>query len=113
MCIRDSHILDRSLFQRLSPGVSLINVARGEHLNEDDLLSALDNEQIAHATLDVFQQEPLPPQHPFWTHPRITVTPHIASMIDPESGGKEIARNLKAFIAGENIEDMTDRARGY
>ncbi len=107
------NILCGSLFSMLKPGAGLINAARGEHLVEEDLLQALDSGQIAHATLDVFRQEPLPQSHPFWVHEKITVTPHIASLIDPESGGKEIARNLLAFINGEPIEDMTDTTRGY
>ena len=108
-----SNILNKSLFGQLPAGAALINAGRGEHLQEQDLITALDSSHLSHATLDVFRTEPLPVEHPFWHHPKITVTPHIASMIDPESGGKEIARNLRAFINGESIEDLTDRTRGY
>jgi glyoxylate/hydroxypyruvate reductase A len=107
------NILNKRLFQQLPEGAAVINAGRGEHLHEQDLLDALDSSHISHATLDVFRTEPLPAEHPFWSHPKITITPHIASMIDPESGGKEIARNLKAFINGEPVEDLTDRTRGY
>jgi glyoxylate/hydroxypyruvate reductase A len=106
-------ILNASLFSKLKTGAGLINVARGDHLIEQDLIEALDSGQLSHATLDVFQQEPLPEDHPFWHHPDITITPHIASLIDPVSGGKEIARNLKDFMQGRPVADLTDRSRGY
>lgn len=107
------NILNKDLFQQLPPGAAIINAGRGEQLVEQDLIEALDSSQLSHATLDVFRTEPLPADHPFWTHPSITITPHIASLIDPESGGKEIARNLEAFIAGKTVEDLTNRTRGY
>ena len=107
------NILNRSLFNQLPANASIINVGRGEQLVEEDLIVALDSNQLSHATLDVFRIEPLPAEHPFWTHPKITVTPHIGSLIDPESGGKEIARNLKDFIDGKPVADLTDRHRGY
>ncbi|MEM7258036.1 MAG: glyoxylate/hydroxypyruvate reductase A, partial [Pseudomonadota bacterium] len=107
------NILNQSLFNQLPAGAGIINVARGQHVVEDDLLNALDTGQISHATLDVFRAEPLPADHAFWTHSGITITPHVASMIDPESGGKEIARNLTAFIAGKPVADLTDPQRGY
>lgn len=107
------NILNKSLFNQLQIGSGLINAARGEHLVEPDLLEALDSGHLSHATLDVFRDEPLPPEHPFWTHPDITITPHVASLIDPVSGGREIARNLKNFIAGNPVEDLTDLGRGY
>lgn len=106
-------ILNQSLFDELPRGACLINVARGEHLVEADLLSALESGQLGSATLDVFQQEPLPVTHAFWQHPNILVTPHVASMIDPESGGKEIARNLTRFINGEPVDDLVDLQQGY
>lgn len=107
------NILDSSLFNRLPAGAGIVNAARGEHLVETDLLNALNTGQLSHATLDVFRKEPLPTDHPFWSHPKITVTPHIASLIDPESGGKVIAQNINDFINGKTIEDLTDTARGY
>jgi glyoxylate/hydroxypyruvate reductase A len=107
------NILSSKLFNNLPAGACIINAGRGAHLVEDDLLQALNTGHIAHATLDVFRQEPLPDDHPFWQHPQITVTPHVASMIDPESGGKEIAANLRRFENGEPIADLASRDRGY
>lgn len=107
------NILNARLFSQLPHGASVINAARGEHLVEQDLLDSLESGRLANATLDVFRTEPLPADHPFWTHEKILVTPHVASMIDPESGGSEVANNLKAFINGELPKDMTDRKLGY
>jgi glyoxylate/hydroxypyruvate reductase A len=110
----DTHgILNRSLFAQLAPGASLINVGRGEHLVDADLLQALDTGQLSSATLDVFRQEPLPTDSPLWQHPKVLVTPHVASMIDPLSGGERIAQNLKNFRAGVAVDDLVDPGRGY
>jgi len=106
-------ILCSALFRQLPKGAAIINAGRGAHLVEADLLDALDDGQLSYATLDVFRQEPLPDDHPFWQHAKVTVTPHIASMIDPESGGKEIAANLIRFINDEPIDDLTSRDQGY
>ncbi|WMS43501.1 glyoxylate/hydroxypyruvate reductase A [Acuticoccus sp. MNP-M23] len=106
-------ILNTSLFDRLPKGASIINAARGQHLVDDDLLDALARNQIDGATLDVFHTEPLPAKHPFWEHPKVLVTPHVASLIDPDAGGKRIAANLRRFIAGEDVPDMVDLSRGY
>ena len=106
-------ILNQSLFSRLPHGACIINAARGPHLVEDDLLEALTNGQIAQATLDVFNTEPLPPEHAFWTHPAITVTPHIASRIDAGTGSRIIAANLETFERTGNVSDLADAVRGY
>ena len=106
-------ILNSSLFQQLPIGASIINAARGAHLLENDLLEALASGQLAHATLDVFAQEPLPEEHPFWSHPKVTVTPHIASLIDPTSGGHIIANNIERFIRGDDLPDMADTKKRY
>ena len=106
-------ILNSNLFSLLPKAASIINVARGEHLVEKDLLSALESGQLESATLDVFSEEPLQKNHPFWDHPKVLVTPHIASLIDPVSGGKSIAANLKKFIAGEYIDDLIPQGRDY
>ena len=106
-------ILDAGLFGRLAPGACIVNCARGPHLVEDDLLAALATGQIKQATLDVFDQEPLPPGHPFWDHPAITVTPHVASQIDPDTGARLIAANIETFDATGTCDDLADRARGY
>ncbi len=87
-------VLDAALFAQLPRGARLVNVGRGAHLVEADLLAALDDGRIASAVLDAFVQEPLPPDHPFWHHPRITVTPHVATRTRPEA----IARQTHAHL---------------
>ena len=106
-------IVDAALLAKLPEGAFFINCARGEHVVDADLLAALDGEHLAGATLDVFHQEPLPAASPFWDHPKVLVTPHVASLIDPVAGGKMIAANLKRFIAGEPVPDLVDLSKGY
>jgi glyoxylate/hydroxypyruvate reductase A len=108
-----TEILNTRLFAGLAPGACVINCARGQHLVDEDLLAALASGQIKQATLDVFHQEPLPEDHPFWTHPAVTVTPHIASRIDAATGAHLIAENLKLFEATGTCPDVADAARGY
>ena len=106
-------ILNAGLFSKLKPGASLINVGRGPHLVEADLLEALASGQLLAASLDVFAKEPLPAEHPFWRHPRIFMTPHNASDTDPAGGLGEIARQIGRSLAGQPLEHVADRARGY
>lgn len=106
-------ILDARLFERLPQGARLVNVARGAHLVEADLIAALDRGHLAHASLDVMVQEPLPPKHPFWRHPRIDLTPHTASYGQPGSAAVAVAENLRRLAAGETLRDVVDRSRGY
>lgn len=106
-------IVNRDLLSRLPSGAHFVNAARGAHVVDADLLAALNSGQLAHATLDVFHDEPLPTDHPFWAHPRITVTPHIASLTVPESAARRIADNLRRARAGEALLDLVDRQRGY
>jgi glyoxylate/hydroxypyruvate reductase A len=106
-------ILNAGLFARLPEGACLVSVGRGEHLVEEDLIPALESGRLGYATLDVFREEPLPPAHPFWAHPRILVTPHVASLIDPLAGGHLIAENLRRFLRGEPVPDMVDLEKGY
>lgn len=106
-------ILNAELFHRLPDQACLINCARGKHLVDDDLTDALESGRIKQATLDVFNEEPLPPEHPFWRHPAITVTPHIASRIDAETGGRLIAENLRRFDSTGTCPDVADAERGY
>lgn len=106
-------ILDARLMAQLPKGARIINAGRGGHLVEADLLAALDSGQIGGATLDVFRTEPLPAGHPFWAHPRVRVTPHIASMIDAETGASVIAANIRSFEATGTSEAVADAARGY
>ena len=106
-------ILNASLFAKLPRGACVINCARGPHLVDNDLLAALGTGQIKQATLDVFHQEPLPAVHPFWAHPAITVTPHVASRIDAKTGSRLIAENLKVFCETGTCPDVADAQRGY
>lgn len=106
-------ILNADTFNRLKRGASVINAARGPHLVDNDLLGALASGQIAAATLDVFHIEPLPADHPFWTHAQITVTPHVASLIDAPTGSRIIAKNLRAFHKDGTVADLADARRGY
>ncbi len=106
-------VLDAALFRKLASGACIINAARGPHLVEEDLLAALDSGQIAQATLDVFNTEPLHAEHPFWSHPAITVTPHIASRIDAGTGSRIIAGNLETFERTGSVADIADAVRGY
>jgi glyoxylate/hydroxypyruvate reductase A len=107
------NILNKSTFSGLPQGAALINVGRGEHLVEEDLLDALDAGHLRGATLDVFRDEPLPSASPLWSHPRILITSHTASAIEPSVGGKVIADNLLAFIRGEPVNDIVDIEQGY
>ncbi|GAB4361885.1 MAG: glyoxylate/hydroxypyruvate reductase A [Kiloniellaceae bacterium] len=106
-------ILNRDLFARLPRGACLINAGRGQHLVEEDLIPALDSGQLGGATLDVLRVEPAAPDHPFWSHPKILLTPHVASLIDPEAGARIIAENIRRHMAGEPVPDTVDLAQGY
>ncbi len=106
-------ILNAETFAAMPKGAAVINVARGGHLVEEDLLAALESGQISGATLDVFQEEPLPKGHPFWQHPRVVLTPHIASMTIPETAAKAVMDNIKRFEAGQPLTDVVDLERGY
>lgn len=106
-------IMNASFFKKMKNGASIINVARGPHLNEKDLLVAIKNKKIRSATLDVFHNEPLEKGHPFWKHPDILVTPHIASLIDPVAGGKAIADNIKNFVLGNTIDELIPPGKNY
>ncbi len=97
----------------LPRGAALINVGRGGLLIEDDLLPALDAGQVAAATLDVFASEPLASEHPFWTHPRVILTPHCASITVPESGARAVVENIRRLKAGEPLLYVADIGRGY
>jgi glyoxylate/hydroxypyruvate reductase len=106
-------ILNADLFARLAPRAALVNAGRGGHLVDDDLLAALADGRMGSATLDVFHREPLPPDHPFWLHPRVFVTPHYASETHPPSALVEIARQIERFEQGATLEHVVDRQRGY
>ncbi|OGB14559.1 MAG: glyoxylate/hydroxypyruvate reductase A [Burkholderiales bacterium RIFCSPLOWO2_12_67_14] len=106
-------ILAKPLFDQLPRGATLINVGRGGHLVQQDLLQALDQGQLSSAILDVCEPEPLPPEHPFWHHPQVVLTPHIASMTQPETAVEAVIDNLRRHRVGLPMEGRVDRARGY
>lgn len=106
-------ILDRRLFERLPRGAALINMGRGGHLVEQDLLDALDSGQLSGAVIDVLQQEPAPVDHPFWAHPQILLTPHIAAMTQPESAFGVLLDNIRRHQKGEPMLGQIDRSQGY
>lgn len=106
-------ILRLETLSQLQPGGYVINVARGAHLVEEDLLTLIDNGHLAGATLDVFRQEPLPAVHAFWTHPKITVTPHTAARTLRDESIAQIAGKIGALERGEPVAGMVDHAKGY
>lgn len=106
-------VLNDETLGLLPDGAFIINPGRGTLIDDDALLDALDSGKVAHATLDVFRVEPLPAEHPFWGHPQITVTPHIASETRPSSASRTIAENIRRGEAGEPFLYTVDRAAGY
>ena len=106
-------VLSHTLFSALPPGAAVVNVGRGQHLVNADLLAALDSGRLSRAILDVTDPEPLPPEHPFWMHPRIFLTPHIASMTQPETAAAILLENIRRHQRGEPLRDVIDRSRGY
>ncbi len=106
-------ILDRQLFQHLPKGAALVNMGRGGHLVEADLLDALASGQLSAAVLDVLQQEPAESDHPFWHHPQILLTPHIAAMTQPESAFGVLLENIRRHQRGETMLGQIDRKQGY
>lgn len=106
-------VLCQSLFDRLPRGAGLINVARGGHLVEADLLDALASGQLRHAVLDVVEPEPLPEGHPFHAHPAIMVTPHISGVTRRETAVHSLIANVRRAMAGEPTHGEVDRSRGY
>ncbi len=108
-----TNILNAETLRLLAPGAFIINPGRGPLMDDDALLSALDSGQVAHATLDVFRTEPLPPENPYWGHPQVTVTPHIASSTRPETAAEVIAENILRGEAGKPFLNVVDRSLGY
>jgi len=112
------HVLNRSVFEKLnrtSPmgAPVLINAGRGGLQNEADLIACLNDGTLGAASLDVFAQEPLPSDSPFWTHPRVVLTPHNAADTDPDEISKYVARQIARYEAGDALENVVDRKRGY
>jgi glyoxylate/hydroxypyruvate reductase A len=91
----------------------VINVARGAHLVDQDLIELLDSGHLAGATLDVFRTEPLPQEHPFWRHPKVTVTPHTSARTLRDESIAQIAGKIRALEQGEAVRGVVDRGRGY
>ncbi|HEY1383854.1 MAG TPA: glyoxylate/hydroxypyruvate reductase A [Dongiaceae bacterium] len=106
-------ILNAATFAPLARGAILIHAARGAHLVEGDLAVAMESGQLSRAILDVFATEPLPPDHPFWGHPGVTVTPHVAAITRPGTGAADIVENYRRALAGEPLINQVDRAKGY
>jgi glyoxylate/hydroxypyruvate reductase len=106
-------ILGARSFALLPKAAGLINAARGAHLIEEDLIPALASGQLSAAVLDVFRDEPLPSSHPFWRHPRIVVTPHIAALTNPPTAAPIILDNIRRFEAGLPLLNQIDPERGY
>lgn len=106
-------LLDARLFAALPARASLVHVGRGKQLDEAALLAALDSGHISGAVIDVTEPEPLPSEHPFWSHPRIILTPHIASATQPETAARAVIENIRRHQAGLQPIGLVDRARGY
>jgi glyoxylate/hydroxypyruvate reductase A len=106
-------ILNRATFARLAQGAYVVNVARGPHLVDQDLLDALASGQIAGAMLDVFHAEPLPHDHPFRREPRITITPHVSALTLPDESAAQIAAKIRTLEHGGSVSGVVDRAVGY
>ncbi len=106
-------LIDTGLLSRLPRGASIVNLARGAHVVEADLLAALASGQIRHAVLDVFATEPLPATHPFWSHAQVTVLPHVAAQTDARSASAAVAANIAALRAGRPLQHLVDRERAY
>ncbi|WP_438955440.1 2-hydroxyacid dehydrogenase [Cognatiyoonia sp.] len=107
------NILNAETLDLLADGAFVINPGRGPLINDDALLSALASGKVRHATLDVFHVEPLPAEHPYWAHPNVTVTPHIASTTRPDSAAKVIVQQILRGEAGEPFLHAVDRQAGY
>jgi glyoxylate/hydroxypyruvate reductase len=94
-------------------GAAILNPGRGHLIEDAELLAALDTGAIGHATLDVFRQEPLPADHPFWAHPRVTVTPHVAAETRPNSASRVVVENIRRGETGLPFVHLVDRSLGY
>jgi glyoxylate/hydroxypyruvate reductase len=107
------NLVDATRLATLPKGAVILNPGRGALIDDGALLAALDRGHIGHATLDVFRAEPLPQDHPFWSHPRVTVTPHVAADTRTTSAARVLAENIRRGEAGEPFLHLVDRARGY
>lgn len=108
-----SNVLDAAALAHLAPGGFVLNPGRGPLIDDAALLAALDSGRLAHATLDVFRTEPLPADHAYWAHPKVTVTPHVASETRPTSAARVIAENIRRSESGAPLLHLVDRTAGY
>lgn len=106
-------VLNRATMSRLADGAHVVNVGRGDALVEEDLLALLDAGKLSGATLDVFRKEPLPPEHPFWQRPEITLTPHISGLTIPDETVAQVAAKIRCLERGESVTGAVDYGRGY
>lgn len=106
-------ILNLETFKQLKEKAYLINVARGEHLVEEDLIYALDKGLLEGAALDVFLEEPLPEKHPFWNRENITITPHVSSLTQPKEAAEQIVENYKRTLSGMELSNQVNKEQGY
>lgn len=106
-------LLDARAFAAMPEGAHLVNLGRGDLIVDDDLVAALDRGHLAHATLDVFREEPLSPGHPFWHHPGITITPHVSAVTRVADSVAQVAAKLEALERGAPVSGVVDRAKGY
>jgi glyoxylate/hydroxypyruvate reductase A len=108
-------ILNRTNLSQLPKGASLVNAARGGHMVPAEVLALLDEGHLSGASLDVFEPEPLPPESPFWTHPRVTVTPHAAAATDPRAIARHVVATIEGMERGEppSARHLVDLAKGY
>lgn len=105
--------LDAALFRRLPAGAGLVHVGRGPQLEHDALITALDEGHLSGAVIDVTDPEPLPAGHAFWSHPKILLTPHVASVTQPETAARAVVENVRRYRAGLDPIGLVDRTRGY
>ena len=106
-------ILNAKAFAALPKGAFFINMARGGHVVDADLLAALGSGHLSGAVLDVFNNEPLPADHPYWTHPKVRVTPHIAGATNPRTASPGVIENIKRLRAGQPLIHTVDPKTGY
>ena len=106
-------ILSKKLFDKLNKGTYLINVARGHHQVNEDIIDAIEERQLSGAFLDVFPEEPLPKQSPLWNHSKIMITPHIAVVTKIDEAVTQIIASHRRVMAGELPEILVDRKKGY
>jgi glyoxylate/hydroxypyruvate reductase len=106
-------IMNRATLARLADGAHVVNIGRGNALVEEDLLALLDEDKLSGATLDVFRKEPLPPGHPFWQRPEITLTPHISGLTIPDETVAQVAAKMRCLERGERVTGVVDIAQGY